>query len=80
MLDDLEKTAIVPQFSDSEDFKSISNKSNLVYHLQFNPHQVKLDYVSKEGELVQRLDKLEHFFGAVPDKMVDLFKFPFSIM
>ncbi len=56
-----------------------SELSNIVYQLQFRPQQIKLDMASKEADMLQRLDKLENMFGAVPDKMVGYKKRLFNL-
>ena len=67
IFDDLE--AVGKTGGDDQGKLSTSDPSKIVYQLQFKPQQIKLDLASKEGNMLQRLEKLESLFG-VPDKMV----------
>lgn len=76
MFEDLGK--VVKSTGDQESHSlTMSNEAKVVYQLQFKPQQIKLDIVSKEMEMLHRLDKIEYLLGVVPEKMVSLFYFIF---
>ena len=49
-----------------------STEGKVVYELQYQPHQAKLETTSKATNLMNRLNRLEQLLGSNSEKMVKI--------